>query len=344
MRLLRPAVLAVSLAAFAACGQETGLEGRPCPCAPGYRCCAKVCVAADAFCPDAGTDGPGMETNDGGATDTAEAGVERDVPLSHDGPLEGPPDVAVDMPGSCQPGFNRVSDETCRPILFSDDFEGGEISDQWLRWRKTFAQREGRMNVGDLPRPGFNYGLDKNGRNAVLATHVGDQSWTDYRIDLTINSARAGSFNPYNLSDCAMFFSIEFRLARAAESWNEPALTAYSLGVNIPMCENRGAMAVGMDSLHDYYFLGPGETNPTGVVRNLDVFNSTRLKDGPNDYAIEVKGNTVKVWINGWAVREFTDDKTYPSGSSPIAYGGFQITWAWETLGWVDNVIVTDLK
>jgi len=57
-----------------------------------------------------------------------------------------------------------------------------------------------------------------------------------------------------------------------------------------------------------------------------------------------VAGSRVRVWINDTAAFDFTDDKPFPAGSAPITYGGFQISWYLETLGWVDNVVVTDLR
>ena len=52
------ALACVSLAlvlASASCAAETAIDGRPCPCADGYRCCATadVCVANGAACPAA---------------------------------------------------------------------------------------------------------------------------------------------------------------------------------------------------------------------------------------------------------------------------------------------------
>jgi hypothetical protein len=247
-------------------------------------------------------------------------------------------------PGPCPPGRHQVSDGRCLPILFADDFDDGAVSGAWRLWRKTFVESGGRLNVGDLPRPGFNYGPDGNGRNAVLATHVGDVSWTDYRIDLDVASTPAGSFNPYGLRPCERFFSIELRVARAVESWNDPALTAYSIGVYVPRCDGPNINVVGMDSVHDLYRLGPGGANETGVDRGLVGTTSPALVDGPNHYAIEVVGNTIKMWINGNPTFTFTDDKPYPPGSSPITHGGLQLSWYLESLGWVDNVVVTDMR
>jgi hypothetical protein len=43
-------------------------------------------------------------------------------------------------------------------------------------------------------------------------------------------------------------------------------------------------------------------------------------------------------------VVDYKDDTVgYAAGGSPIAYGGFAAEWTWETTGWIDNVIVTDL-
>jgi hypothetical protein len=326
------------------CGDKAPLENHSCPCArdKGYVCCTStnLCVLADAgFCPP---------------PDAGDAQPAPDVPT--DAPVDAPPaDVAADVPGDV-PGADRVdvppmvcgdpdhhiaSDLRCHPILFRDDFEDGVPSAAWRLWRKTFVESGGRMNVGDQPRPGFSYGDDGDGRNAVLATHAGDTTWTDYRIDMDIEARAPGSFNPYNLPACTRWFSVEFRLESAAESWSEPpGVTAYSVGVHIPPCAGSAAQTVGMGSVHGYYLMGA-----RGKDRGLATGKSDALVDGQNHYAIEIRGNNVKVFVNDQVapVIDFTDGPPFPDGTAPITFGGFQISWALESLGHVDNVVVTDL-
>jgi hypothetical protein len=341
----------------AGCGETSGLDDRACPCAEarGYYCCKVVdrCLPAGVACPDAGPEAGASDGRDAGG-DEREAGTDAppDFPADvADGPGDVPVDVvAADVPDgpppACGPGFHIASDFRCHPILFSDDFEDGVVNPAWRLWRKTFAESGGRMNAGDSPREGFAYGETGNGRNAVLATHVGDPEWTDYRIDMDVMSGGVGAFNPENMMACATSFSIEFRLERAVESWNEPALTAYSLGVYIHTCADANAKLVGMDRLHDFYYPGVGRGPESGHSIGLTSATSSELMDGrPHHYAIEVVGRNIKLWINNAAVPVFdiTDDRPYPAGTAPTR-GGFQITWAWETLGWVDNVVVTDLR
>jgi hypothetical protein len=153
------------------------------------------------------------------------------TPFDGDG-VAGPAAMSSQGPtGPCPVGHHVISGGRCKPILFTDDFEDGIVRSDWQLWRKTFVETQGRMNVGDDPRPGFNYGHSGNGRDANLATHIGDVSWTDYRLDFDLHVLPAGAFNPFGLTACTRLLNINFRVQDAKESWNDPASTLYSLGI-----------------------------------------------------------------------------------------------------------------
>jgi len=38
------------------------------------------------------------------------------------------------------------------------------------------------------------------------------------------------------------------------------------------------------------------------------------------------------------------DTVPYENGAVPLTYGGLQFDWDWESVGWVDNVVVTDMR
>jgi hypothetical protein len=42
---------------------------------------------------------------------------------------------------------------------------------------------------------------------------------------------------------------------------------------------------------------------------------------------------------------DYTDNTVpYETGASPITFGGVGVYWIWETAGWVDNLVVTDMR
>jgi hypothetical protein len=112
-------------------------------------------------------------------------------------------------------------------------------------------------------------------------------------------------------------------------------------------CDGREGGAVSLSSLHNFYLAGTGccDVAPGSSTRELVTTASPALVDGPNHYTIEVVENNIKFWTNGALVFDYTDDTVpYAPGAYPITYGGFEFVWVWELLGWVDNVVVTDMR
>jgi hypothetical protein len=100
-------------------------------------------------------------------------------------------------------------------------------------------------------------------------------------------------------------------------------------------------------SSFDHWFTGSGccNQNPRESNRSLLDFVDPVFLDAPNHYAVEVVGNTIKFWVNGNLVIDYVDDTVpYENGAVPLTYGGLQFDWDWEGVGWVDNVVVTDMR
>ncbi len=262
-------------------------------------------------------------------------------------------DAAVDG-GTCADGYHAVSTGDCRKVLFQDTFDDGVVSSDWLLWRKGFLEVGGQMLVGDQPRIGFNYGHGGSGRDAVLITHIGEQAWRDYRVDMDVLVRPPNAYNPYGLPSCMRYFGIWFRTQEAQESWNAPKTTSYAVTFNPQPanCVVGGstwvAGHVALATLHDYFLTGTGCCNadPGFVGRTLiDTTTPAPFSDGFNHYAIEAVGSSVKFWINDTLVFDYMDNAVpYTGGATPILFGGIAVTWGWEQIGAVDNVVVTDMR
>ena len=71
---------------------------------------------------------------------------------------------------------------------------------QWHPWRAEFAIVDGRLASQPKARKGFRYGHWGNGRNPLLATHVGDKAWTNYRVDFDFAMLPKDSrFDPHRM-------------------------------------------------------------------------------------------------------------------------------------------------
>ncbi|HEY5956157.1 MAG TPA: hypothetical protein VIV60_06380, partial [Polyangiaceae bacterium] len=172
--------------------------------------------------------------------------------------------------------------------------------------------------------------------------------WTNYRIDLDAEVLPAGTFNPYGLPSCLRVFEMALRVEQGTEDWNAPASTSYSLGV-IPSydgCMGRQPGGVTLTGVHGVYMAGTGCCDiAAGSFRSLVSTSSPAFVEGANHYAVELKGNNIKFWVNEQSVFDYTDDTVpYLDGANPITFGGFTVGVTWELLGWIDNVVVTDMN
>jgi hypothetical protein len=122
MSIVDPAVmvrlLLIATLAATSCASPAPLEGRGCPCAPGYKCCAAVCVAEAQRCAeDAAQDGPAVPPIDAGAdialdgpidaapSDAGGDGAAAEGPRDQAADLapDRPPDLAPDLPPDAPP-------------------------------------------------------------------------------------------------------------------------------------------------------------------------------------------------------------------------------------------------
>jgi hypothetical protein len=102
--------LLIATLAMGACASPESLEGRPCPCAGEYSCCAGKCVARGSRCddradasPDAAADAPAGAAD--AQRDNAPPDLATDLSpdLHPDAPLDLPSDVARDLPPDAPP-------------------------------------------------------------------------------------------------------------------------------------------------------------------------------------------------------------------------------------------------
>ena len=146
---------------------------------------------------------------------------------------------------------------------------------------------------------------------------------------------------------------ISFRVEQASENWNAPAYTAYGIAMN-PLavdCSESGlfwqAGLVQFGAYYNHWFVGTGccSQNDSESSRTFLELTDKVFFDAPNHYAVEVVASNIKFWVNGALVFDYTDNTVpYTNGATPITYGGIQFDWDWESRGWVDNVIVTDMS
>ncbi len=122
-----------------------------------------------------------------------------------------------------------------RPLVSSNPERAQTLADlEWQQWRVDFRIEGGRVSTLPRPRPGFEYGHSGHGRDAILATHIGDRTWTDYLIDLDFMVLPVHpDFAPHHIPEgTARGFYLLFRVQDLKESWNEPGRTSYRLSFN----------------------------------------------------------------------------------------------------------------
>ena len=212
---------------------------------------------------------------------------------------------------------------------------------QWETWRTKFVTKGGKLTSLPEVRSGFDYGHGGNGRSAQLMTHIGDQSWRDYRVDLDLAMLPPNpTFNPVGLPESQHGASIIFRAATMNESWNSaPGQTCYSLRL-IPN---------GKWSLHRYH----GRYRPGKRFTNNPVGESKKLAEGkaeapfgsePIHVRVEVVGDRITALVGDEKLLEFEDDRSsFPDGLPAPTHGGIGVAWAYECMGWIKNVKVVHL-
>jgi hypothetical protein len=235
--------------------------------------------------------------------------------------------------------------------LFKDDFSGGAIGKDWDLQRVNFAIQNGRLVALPEWKSGFLPGQDGSGRAARAVVHVGEPSWTDYRLSLDVeNTGVSPAHNPYGIPTDLRAHWILFRVQAANESWNAPAYTLYALTMETRTCQTGPNSVLGNWSLvrfNGLWIPGTGWSPiQEGLSKPLTEGNTPAILDGMNHVEVSIKGSTITVRINGQLVVTHTDGLVTTGDSAtygPIPNGGIGVEWGWESLGWIDNVRVDPL-
>lgn len=213
---------------------------------------------------------------------------------------------------------------------------------KWEAWRTRFEQQGKRLVSLPEAREGFNYGHSGNGRGAQVTTNIGENDWTDYRIDVDfcmtgINPA----FNPHGLPPDYRSGSIMFHVAAASESWNTaPGTTCYSLNLNA-----NGSWTLGC--IYDSYckseigFGNPYNAGTRTLASGKDLkFNTS----AGNHFRIEVVGKRIAIWMDDQLITDLRDEKmSEVVAGKDLTFGGVGFGWGWESLGWIENFSATRL-
>jgi hypothetical protein len=286
----------------------------------------------------------------GGAA-PADAGV--DQAPSVDGGVDLTPLPDAPLPDAVQLSDAQLPDaaqlpDTAPQVLFVDDFSDNTLDPlSWKYWRLAFAEQGGKLRVLPQPRPGFNYGHSGNGRGAMALTHIGDKSWTDYRLELELsNTGVEASFNPHALPLCYRTANILFRVAEANESWNSPQSTTYTLSLQLNTCGTSITLGnYGLGRSNGCWIPGTGwsATHNGTSTSLLSGGNAKQISTGINRLVVEVKGSRIQAWVRsaGAAAHQLIDVNDTAPGA--IGHGGVGVTWGYESLGWIDSVKVTKL-
>ena len=213
---------------------------------------------------------------------------------------------------------------------------------KWTAWRTKFEVRGDKLVSLPVVRDGFNYGHGGHGRGAQITTGIGDPAWTDFRIetDLCLSGVNP-AFNPYSLPANYRSASILFRIAAAAESWNQPpGTTAYSLNFGE---DGSWSITAGYDS---YCKTDCGYGNPyqfathtlaEGKGLQLDPSTGNRIR-------LEVRGNHIAAWLDEHPIADVRDEKmSVKFAGKSLAAGGIGFLWGFESMGWIRNFSATRL-
>ncbi len=246
-------------------------------------------------------------------------------------------DASPDAGSDGGPCPTPVSDGRCGTLLFADDFEDGVIDDDWSLWRKSFVESGGVINGLAEPRPGFFYGHDGHGRAGVLVTHAGELTWTDYRLEARVRAFPPDpAYNPAGIADCDRAIGIAVRVARASESWNEPAETLYYVHVSTASCGGAEAGSWVLLRYNDRYFEGTGCcAGMRGSLQTISMGTGAPAIDGWNDLAVEVEGTRIRLWLQDELVFDVSDESALA-----VRYGGIALLGHWENPFAVDAVRV----
>jgi hypothetical protein len=208
---------------------------------------------------------------------------------------------------------------------------------RWDGYRVKWAKRDGWIRSLPMPREGFNYGHNANGRSPIIITHEGDPRWRDYSVQFEVEILGPDpSWNPYGLPSSFRRANLMIRVAEFSESWNEPAMTRYALRFETktsPGWSTQGNWLFIRN--HDYYIPGTGYGPAEGCGEVLASGHSAAILDGINHVRVDCIGDRIRIRFNGTEILDLID--TVPGcsaeGYGPILSGGFGLLYSFECMG-----------
>lgn len=211
----------------------------------------------------------------------------------------------------------------------------------WTAWRVDAEVRDDKLVTLPRPRPGFVYGHGGNGRSATLVTNVGNEDWTDYRVEMDVVVAGVDpAFNPHGVRTEDIGVSIMFHVADMKESWNERGMSSYRFTLG-----RTGTW--GLSCVYNHRCPGDrGYRTPlhdgSRKLANGDGISVANRK--VNRVRIEVKGERIQVWVDDERLADVTDELMDEEvEGTTLDHGGVAVQWGWEGMGWIENFSATRL-
>ena len=206
----------------------------------------------------------------------------------------------------------------------------------WDVWRTQWQVIDNKLTAIGKIRPGFDYGHWGRGRGGLAITGNGDKEWQDYEVEFNFEMIPASrDFFHAHIPGETRGMAVYVRAQSMTESWNEPD-TAYVVGIN-PF----GGWSIAAH--HNHHFIGKGWSPNFGGT--VEKFVDGRVEEGlradNNKLRIRVEGTVISVWLNDEFLTEFNHEEG--GQIPPIPYGGFGVTWQFESLGWISNFKVKHL-
>ncbi len=205
----------------------------------------------------------------------------------------------------------------------------------WLAWKTLFEVKGDKLVTLPEVRPGFNYGHNGSGRGPTLMSNIGNPAWKDYRLDFEYCVTGVDpSFNSYGLPADYHDGVICFHVADAKENWNQRGASMYSLYV-------QGSGVWTLKCVYNDYCRVPVGFGDPGNDGERTLASGTGLKidrKHGNKYRIEVKGEDIKIWIDGQQIVNVTDELMDQAiAGQTLDHGGVGFHWGLDTMGWIRN-------
>lgn len=205
----------------------------------------------------------------------------------------------------------------------------------WSAWRVEAEGRDDKLITLPRARAGFAYGHGGNGRGATLVTNVGNEEWTDYRVEFDVVLAGVDpAFNPHRVGAHEIGVAVMFHIADLKESWNEKGTSCYSFSMS-----PKGTWR--LRSIYNHHCPGGrGYRSPVndGINRLAEGAGVVIAKRKVNRMRLEVVGKRIRIWVDDEQMVDFTDDKMDEEiGGVTLDHGGVAIQFGYEAMGWIEN-------